>query len=60
MTLKTPSEKMYGYHIQLWASGLLTVQVYISDTYAKNFAEEARRQSLLVSPTASEGNIVFN
>jgi len=56
MPLKTPSEKMHDYRARLRASGLRPVQIWVPDTRAENFAEEARRQSLLVSGRASEND----
>ncbi len=54
MASKTPSEKMHNYRTRLRASGLRPVQIWVPDTHAKNFAEEARRQSVLVSRRVSE------
>ncbi len=55
-TPKTPSEKMHDYRTRLRASGLRPVQIWVPDTRAKNFAKEARRQSLLVSQSESEND----
>lgn len=54
MPSKTPSEKMHDYRSRLRASGLRPVQIWVPDTHAENFSEEAKRQSLLVSNRASE------
>ncbi len=56
MPSKTPSEKMQDYRARLRANGLRPVQIWVPDTHAKNFAEEARRQSILVSSRASEND----
>ena len=53
---KTPSEKMHDYRTRLRAPGLRPVQIWVPDTRAKNFAKEARRQSLLVSQSESEND----
>ncbi len=53
---KTPSEKMHDYRTRLRESGLRPVQIWVPDTRAKNFAKEARRQSLLVSQSDSEND----
>ena len=54
MVSKTPSEKMQDYRARLRASGLRPVQIWVPDTRARNFAQEARRQSLLVRNRVSE------
>ncbi len=57
MTSHTPrssSEKMRDYRDRLRAAGLRPIQIWVPDTRAENFAEEARRQSLLVSQRQSE------
>ena len=51
---KPASEKMRDYRNRLRAAGLRPVQIWVPDTRAKGFADEARRQSLLVSAQASE------
>ena len=51
---KTPREKMKAYRARLRAAGLRPVQIWVPDTRAKNFAAEARRQSLLVSNRPDE------
>jgi len=53
-TPKTPKQKMRDYRAKLRAAGLRPVQIWVPDTRAKTFAEEARRQSRLVSRRASE------
>ncbi|HOV84883.1 MAG TPA: antitoxin MazE family protein [Syntrophobacteraceae bacterium] len=47
-------EKMQRYRERLRSAGLRPVQVWVPDTSAPGFAEEARRQSLLVSRSPSE------
>ena len=45
---------MQDYRRRLRAAGLRPVQIWVPDTRAKGFAEEARRQSLNVSRLPSE------
>ncbi len=45
---------MKDYRSRLRAAGLRPVQIWVPDTRAKNFVEEARRQSLNVSRQPSE------
>jgi hypothetical protein len=47
-------EKMQRYRERLRSAGLRPVQVWVPDAGAPGFAEEARRQSLLVSRSRSE------
>jgi len=54
MPSKTPSEKMHDYRSRLRESGLRPIQIWVPDTHAENFSEEAKRQSVLVSKRASE------
>ena len=56
MKPKTPSEKMRDYRARLRAAGLRPVQIWVPDIHAENFAEEVRRQSLLVSNRSSEAD----
>ena len=56
MKPKTPSEKMRDYRARLRAAGLRPEQIWVPDIHAENFAEEARRQSLLVSNRSSEAD----
>ena len=51
---KTAAKKMRDYRARLRAAGLRPVQIWVPDTRAKNFAEEAQRQSRLVSRHPSE------
>ena len=51
---KTAREKMQRYRERLRSAGLRPVQVWVPDTNAPGFVEEARRQSLLVSRSPSE------
>ena len=46
--------KMQAYRARLRAQGLRPVQIWVPDTRAPGFAEEARRQSLIAS--GSKGN----
>jgi len=47
-------QKMQRYRERLRRAGLRPVQVWVPDTSAPGFAEEARRQSLLVSRSPDE------
>lgn len=47
-------QKMQRYRERLRRDGLRPVQVWVPDTSKPGFAEEARRQSLLVSRSADE------
>ncbi len=47
---------MHDYRAQLRANGLRPVQIWVPDTYVKNFTEKVRRQSILVSSRASEND----
>ncbi len=47
-------KKMSDYRARLRAAGLRPVQIWVPDTRAPGFAEEARRQSRLVSQRESE------
>ena len=51
---KSASEKMRDYSSRLRAAGLRPLQIWVPDTSAAGFAEEARRQSLNVGRSASE------
>jgi hypothetical protein len=53
-TALTPSEKMKRYRRKMRVAGLRPVQVWVPDTKAPGFVEEARVQSLRVSVHASE------
>ena len=51
---KSASEKMRDYRNRLRSAGLRPLQIWVPDTTAAGFGEEARRQSLNVSQRASE------
>jgi hypothetical protein len=51
---KTPSGKMRDYRARLRAAGLRPLQIWLRDTSAPHFSEEARCQSLLISAHATE------
>jgi len=51
---RTPREKMQRYRERLRAAGLRPVQIWVPDTTAPGFADEARRQSILVSRSLEE------
>lgn len=55
---KSPADKMRTYRARLRAAGLRPVQVWVPDAQAFGFAEEVRRQSLLVSRHASENEVM--
>jgi len=54
--LKTSRQKVAEHRKRLRAQGLRPIQIWVPDVRAPGFAEEARRQSLLVakSPHAKE------
>jgi Protein of unknown function (DUF3018) len=55
MASDTPThKKMQDYRRRLRAAGLRPVQIWVPDTRSAHFAQEARRQSLLVSRHESE------
>jgi len=51
---KTARKKMDDYRARLRAQGLRPVQLWVPDVRAPGFADEARRQSRLVSGRKSE------
>ena len=51
-------ERMKEYRERLRKSGLRPVQIWVPDTKAPGFAEEVRRQSLLVSQSTDENEIM--
>ncbi|WP_027369882.1 antitoxin MazE family protein [Desulfovermiculus halophilus] len=51
-------ERMKEYRERLRKSGLRPVQIWVPDTKAPGFAEEVRRQSLLVSQSTDEKKIM--
>lgn len=51
---KTPAEKMQDYRQRLRDAGMRPVQIWVPDVRSPRFANEARRQSLLVSKADSE------
>ena len=55
---KTSTEKMQDYRKRMRDAGLRPVQIWVPDVRSKRFAEEARRQSLLVSKTDSEREVL--
>ena len=57
MTLSS-REKMRRYRDKLKDAGLRPVQIWVPDTRSKNFAAEARRQSLLVSASPDESEVM--
>jgi hypothetical protein len=50
----TASEKMRAHRARMRAKGFKLVQMWVPDTSRPGFAEEVRRQSLLVSGTPGE------
>ena len=57
MTLSS-REKMQRYRDRLKDAGLRLVQIWVPDTRSKNFAAEVRRQSLLVSTSPDEYEVM--
>jgi hypothetical protein len=57
MTLSS-REKMQRYRGRLKDAGLRPVQIWVPDTRSKNFAAEVRRQSLLVSASPDESEVM--
>ena len=55
---RTPRQEMQRYRERLRAAGLRPVQVWVPDTSAPGFAEEARRQSILVSRSPEEQRVL--
>lgn len=51
-------ERMKEYRERLRKSGLRPVQIWVPDTKAPGFAEEVRRQSLLISQSTDEKEIM--
>lgn len=51
-------ERMKEYRERLRKSGLRPVQIWVPNTKAPGFAEEVRRQSLLVSQSTDEKEIM--
>jgi len=47
-------EKVKAYRARLRAQGLRPIQIWVPDTRSPAFAEEARRQSLLVALSPDE------
>ena len=52
------SLRMREYRKRMRAAGLRPIQIWVPDTRAPGFAEEARRQSLRVSKRKSEKEIL--
>ena len=57
-TALTSSQKMHRYRDKLRAAGLRPIQIWAQDTRSKAFAEEMRRQSLLVSSGPDENSVL--
>ena len=57
MTLSS-REKMQRYRDRLKDAGLRPVQIWVPDTRSRNFAAEVRRQSLLVSASPDEHEVM--
>ncbi len=55
---RTSRQKMQRYRERLRAAGLRPVQIWVPDTTAPGFADEARRQSILVSRSPEEQGIL--
>ena len=53
---KASRDKVRSHRGRLRAQGLRPVQIWVPDVRAASFAEEARRQSLLVANSAGEAD----
>ncbi len=51
-------ERMKEYRKRLWKSGLRPVQIWVPNTKVPGFAEEVQRQSLLVSQSPDEKEVL--
>lgn len=51
------SERVGRYRDRLRAQGLRSVQIWVPDTRSPHFAEECRRQSLLIKNDPSDDDI---
>lgn len=49
-----PANKMRAYRARLRAAGLRPLQIWVPDIHRPGLADEARRQSVLASGTASD------
>lgn len=52
------SERVKKYREGLRASGLRPIQIWVPDTRKKGFAEECRRQSLLLANDPQEAEVL--
>ena len=52
------SERMRAYRVRLSRQGLRPVQLWLPDTRSRRFRAEARRQSLLLSDSVHEREIM--
>ena len=52
------SERVQKHRDSLRAAGLRPIQIWIPDTRKEGFAEECRRQSLLLTPDAHETEVL--
>lgn len=52
------SERVQKYRDSLRAAGLRPVQIWVPDTRREGFAEECRRQSLLLTHDSQEAEIL--
>jgi hypothetical protein len=57
-TPSTASSKMRNYRARLRAAGLRPIQIWVPDTKAPGFANEVRRQSLLLKNDPHEKEIM--
>ena len=57
-TPKTAKKKMDDYRARMRRAGMRPIQIWVPDVHTSNFAEEARRQSRLVSGHPSEKEVL--
>lgn len=51
---QSPAERMTAYRDKLRAAGLRPIQIWVPDTSAPGFTDEARRQSRRVAQSSAE------
>jgi hypothetical protein len=58
MTTKTSAERVKKHRVGLRAAGLRPVQIWVPDTRSSGFANECRRQSLVLQGDPQEADIL--
>ena len=58
MSCSSRGSRVAAHHAQLRALGLRRIEMWVPDTRAPGFAEEARRQSLLVAAEHEFGDMM--